>query len=760
MANDLEKALKLTGYKEEKPENDTSDTDCITVSNVSNVLNVSPIKEKETSETTCTHVLNVPNVLNVPLKEEENSTDSTNSTNSTQVQPFDQAIREEITYNDKKKGELAYIVFTNPPKTKTELSVEFEISSETVKKTISRQDTIFKLGEGKVVLLTSLGKRFIEDCIKKVEENNKPSYLEQRDKLIETTKDVIDSFVMDGVYNKQLLRDCSDSNPKPFVEIDFNNLKEYSPQLATTLTEEPTETKELFLESLKEKLFSKKDLIFTNLSCPSVHIGDIRSKHQNQLIRVEGDIILKGEARIRAIQTSFECPSCGTVITIKQDSTKLKEPVRCSCGRKGKFRLIKQEEEDEQRMILKEPYDLVNRETEKINICLRGSLVGKEYERLRSIGERVLVTGVIGHAPKEIKGGVSTELTRFLYVWNIEPTNNNIDIKLTEEDVKQILEFAKDNPLDKIKSSVFQNIYGLEEVKEGILLQQFGGVRKVMSGKTVRGDIHILNIGDPGTCKSDLNQVVEKLSIKSQSTSGPGSSGVGLIGCAKYDDYLKDWVFEGGALPKANKGIVLMDEFDKINELDRQYLHTAMEQQVVNIDKGTVHAKVITQTSLLANANPKDSSWNLNKDLISQIEMPTSLHGRFDLIFAIKDISNEERDSAIADQILTLNNDEIDYTFYKKYIIYAKTINPVMSEELKQLLKDLYIEIRKINQSHQSTITPRDINALIRLSEASARSRLSETVTKEDLERAVKLHRYCLNELGIFEETEKEVIKK
>ena len=351
----------------------------------------------------------------------------------------------------------------------------------------------------------------------------------------------------------------------------------------------------------------------------------------------------------------------------------------------------------------------------------------------------------------------------------ITEESNFEEIVINPEDIDIIKQLASDkNVFNKITASIAPSIFGYNEIKEAIALQMFSGVRKVREdGSTTRGDIHILLVGDPGAGKSQMLKFVIDLAPKSRYVVGKSASGAGLTAAAVKDELTGEWALEAGALVLANGGLVAIDEMDKMSDDDRSAMHEAMAQQTVTVSKANIQATLNCKTIILAAANPKYSRFDQYEPIAGQIKMPESLLSRFDLIFAILDIPKKDRDSKIAGHILELQR-SMDYKIeppissemMKKYISYARNeCTPILTKAAMDRIQDFYVTLR--NQGSDSgeergssvPITPRQLEALVRLSEASARVRLSPKVQKQDAERAIYLLTYCMKELGTDPET-------
>jgi len=340
------------------------------------------------------------------------------------------------------------------------------------------------------------------------------------------------------------------------------------------------------------------------------------------------------------------------------------------------------------------------------------------------------------------------------------------DIEVTEEDVRQIELLAKDPEIyDKLIRSMSPSIRGKNKIKEAMVLQMFGGVRKERKdGTKSRGDIHILLIGDPGTGKSQLVKSMAAIAPKARFVSGKGATGAGLTATVVKDEILKGWALEAGALVLANRGILCIDEIDKMSTEDRAAMHEALEQQTISISKANIQATLIARTTVLAAANPKFGRFDPYQSIAQQIDLPPTLINRFDVIFTLRDIPNRDKDERIARHILLEHQKQgsemiIEKGIFQKYVAYAKQrIKPFLSQEAVEEIKKFYVELRNVPISSESAMRPipisaRQLQALIRMAEASAKLRLDEKVTIEDAKKAIELVKYYLMQVGYDYET-------
>lgn len=563
---------------------------------------------------------------------------------------------------------------------------------------------------------------------------------------------------------------------KKFLVIDFNELSKFDLELAELLLEQPEDVikaAELAIEQFDIENSENTKIRFSNLpESQHMMISNIRSNHLNKLFQIEGIVRQKSDVRPQVTAAKFECPSCGNIINVLQLDTSFKEPSRCGCGRKGKFHLISKELVDAQGLVLEEaPESLEGGEQPKrINIFLKDDLVSPISEKKTSPGSKIRVVGIVKEVPIILRTG--TKSTRFdllveaNYVEAVEETFYEVEI--TEEEERQIKELAEDPRLyQKLIDSIAPSIFGYERIKEAILLQMVGGVHKTRKdGVVSRGDMHVLLVGDPGSGKSALLKRSNLIAPKSRYISGKGVSAAGLTASVVKDEFLRGWSLEAGAMVLASNGLCCIDEIDKINPEDRAAMHEAMENQTVSISKANIQATLIARTTVLAAANPKFGRFDPYGIIADQIDLPPTLINRFDLIFTIKDLPDEKKDGQLATHILNLQQNpeikqqEIDTELLKKYIGYAKRkINPKLTDGAIEEIKKYYLKMRASGGTDEGIrtipISPRQLEALVRLSEANARIRLSNEVTRKDAKRAISLLEHSLMDVGFDRETGK-----
>jgi replicative DNA helicase Mcm len=517
---------------------------------------------------------------------------------------------------------------------------------------------------------------------------------------------------------------------------------------------------------------------FKNLP-QKVGVRNIRSGDINRFISIEGILRKTTEVRPRIIEAVFKCPA-GHFTIKKQKYGKFIEPEGCAtdgCTFK-KLELLPKRSKfvDSQKLRVQEsPEGLRGGEQpQTLDIDITDDLAG-----LVSPGDRVVINGILRSMQRIVRGEKSTVFDIFLECNSIEIQEKEFEEVEIDEHAEDEIKKLSHDPM--ITHSIAPTIYGSEDVKEAIALQLFGGIVKEMpDGTHLRGDIHVLLIGDPGIAKSQLLRYVVKLSPRAIYTSGQSSTSAGLTATAVKDEFGEGrWTLEAGALVLADMGVAAVDEMDKMQKEDRSALHEAMEQQTISVAKAGITATLKSRCALLGAANPKYGRFDMYGDIADQINMPPSLLSRFDLIFIMTDQPEQRRDLAIAEHILKAHSvgeliaqhrktpipgvteeyieqqltpvkPDIEPSLFRKYVAYAKrSCYPILSAEAKEALVVYYLKLRGIAEPNKPVpVTARQLEALVRLAEASARIRLSNTIELTDAERVIHIVDACLRQIA------------
>lgn len=557
------------------------------------------------------------------------------------------------------------------------------------------------------------------------------------------------------------------------IHVNFLQLAQYSPTLSDNLETAPEETIAIMEDALAEIGLGKEPRIrFRELPRTLFSkIREIRAKHLDQFIWIEGIVRQASEVRPQVVNAKFECPNCGAVLSVLQIERKFREPSRCSCAWKGTFKLLSKEMVDTQRLVIEESPDTLEggEQPRRLNVFLKEDLVDPKMEERTTPGSKVRIYGVLKEVPVPLPtGAISTRYDIALEANNIIPLEETFDdLSISEEETKEILEIAGDpHAFRRLWESIAPSIYGFENVKQAVLLQLFGGIKKVKSdGGSTRGDMHVLLVGDPGVAKSVLLKFVSTIAPKGRYVSGKSASAAGLTAAVVKDEFLKGWSLEAGALVLSNKGLVCVDEIEKMTEQDRSAMHEALEQQSVTVSKANIHATLRSETTVLAAGNPKLGRFDPYTPIPQQIDISPALLSRFDIIFILRDLPNKSQDEAIASHVLQEHKqgvirDVIEPRLLRKYISYArKTCKPKLTEGAIEEIKEFYVRLRNQSTKSDSEIKPipmtaRQLEGIIRLSEAYSKMRLSQEVTREDAQRGIELMKASLTQVGYDEENQ------
>jgi replicative DNA helicase Mcm len=582
-----------------------------------------------------------------------------------------------------------------------------------------------------------------------------------------TTQDIINNAYefIENEYRKEIDRKLAKNKR---LVIDFRKLAFNAPELAEELLENPEDTLKAFDLALAnfdiDGDTKNSKARFKNLpnSC-KIPIGELRDIHANKFLMIEG--IIKQKGKIRPVMTSarFECPACGAILNVIQLDAAFKEPSRCSCGRKGHFRKISEEKVDAGGIVLEEPAEEAAAvKLAQIKVAFARDLTEPKIDKLLNPGIRIIVIGILKEIQIEKHGVKSTAMDWFLDANYIDIKEESFaNISWTSEDINEFKKLAREcNCLDILRKNIYKDIFGCEEETEGVLLQMFGGVNRRREGSNARGDIHILLIGDPGGAKSTILKITQKFSPKAIYVAGTGVSGAGITASVVKDEFLGGFSLEAGPLIMANGGICMIDELDKMKDEHKQALHEPLEQQTISIAKAGITATMPALTSVLAAANPKFGSYSEYDSVYSQIELTSTLVNRFDLVYPMKESKLDKNDNYdVAMKVLMredeekLQEGELTKEFIRKYIAFAKTLKPHIPHEIRIEMAKRYADIKESKRKTESKdslpISARNIDALRRLTEATARGRLHDVATREDMIYAYNKLIYSIRQLGV-----------
>ena len=552
------------------------------------------------------------------------------------------------------------------------------------------------------------------------------------------------------------------------VVVNFKEMDIFNPELAEYLKDNPQDAMNASEEAVEGvDIVSDEDLRVRFTEMPEedfVYLRNLRSQHIGKFVPIEGMIKRASQVKPEVVSAIFECSQCGDRYEKEQDSSELKSPYKCDCGSR-KFDVVEKKMTDTQTITVEENPESRegSEQPSTLSVRLEGDLVDPEFQKRVVPGNVAHITGVLKESP--IKKN-SKKFDIYMDANYLEPVQMEFEqLELTEEEIEEIEAMGEqDDIFDQIVDSIAPSIFGHKQVKKAIALQLFGGVKKTREdGVKSRGDIHILLIGEPGTGKSQLLKFTGELAPKGRYVVGKSSTGAGLTASVVKEESTGEFTLEAGAVVLAHKGMAAIDEIDKMAAEDRSSLHEAMEQQQISVSKANIQATLNAQTSILAAGNPKLGRFDPYEPIGEQINIGDTLLSRFDFIFPVKDEPDQSRDKKLSGQILQNHQSPEEITAsisqeqLRKYVAYAqRNIRPDLSEEAADAIQEFYINMRSKGGGEDGgsvPITARQLEALIRIAEASARAELRPEVEEKDAKRAIDILRYCLEQVGVDPET-------
>lgn len=597
------------------------------------------------------------------------------------------------------------------------------------------------------------------------------------------------------------------------LEVNYRHLVESKAILALFLAKSPEEMLKIFDTVAMEatqlhypdytRIHSEIHVRISDF--PSIlNLRALRETHLNSLVRVSGVVTRRTGVFPQLKYVKFNCLKCGATLgPYYQDSNEeIKISFCTNCRSKGPFRINMEKTlyRNYQRITIQESPGSVpaGRLPRHREVILLWDLVD-----IAKPGEEVEVTGIYKNT---YDGNLNAKNGFPVFATVLEANSvkrregglhdgdehEGLDaFSWTEDEEREFRKMSRDRGIiDKIISSMAPSIYGHRDIKTAIACSLFGGVPKNINGKhSIRGDINILLLGDPGTAKSQILKYVEKTANRAVFATGQGASAVGLTASVRKDQITKEWTLEGGALVLADKGVCLIDEFDKMNDQDRTSIHEAMEQQSISISKAGIVTTLQARCSILAAANPIGGRYNSTLPLSQNVNLTEPILSRFDILCVVRDLVDEESDNRLASfvvdshirshpdkdlddfddgnvptenpngegdeetplsakqrrlQNLRKREEEISpisQHMLMKYIHYARTkVYPKLHQMDMDKVSRVYADLRRESVTTGSfPITVRHLESILRIAEAFAKMRLSEFVSSWDLDRAIKV---------------------
>jgi len=577
-----------------------------------------------------------------------------------------------------------------------------------------------------------------------------------------------------SVYGERI-KDMGESN-RESLEVNYEHLTQSKTILAYFLANTPLNMLKLFDQVALEVTLIQfpeyerihRDIHVRITDLPTVNtLRELRQVQLNCLVRVSGVVTRRTGVFPQLKWVKYNCGRCDQLLgPFYQDiHNEIKLQVCPHCGGKGPFNLNTQQTvyRNYQKLTLQESPGTVppGRLPRHRDIICLWDLIDQCKP-----GEEIEVTGIYRNnfdASLSTKNGFPVFATIIEANYISKKEDLFASFRLTEDDQRQILALAKDKRIGKrIMKSIAPSIYGHEDIKRAIALSLFGGVSKNVQGKhSIRGDINVLMLGDPGTAKSQFLKYVEKTAHRSVFTTGQGASAVGLTASVHKDPITREWTLEGGALVLADRGVCMIDEFDKMNDSDRTSIHEAMEQQSISISKAGIVTTLQARCSIIAAANPIRGRYNAAIPFSQNVELTEPILSRFDILCVVKDTVDPDRDHTLAtnviashirshpvfdadkDQVQNIEHDAeiIPQDLLRKYIMYSRDkVHPKLQQVDEDKLARLYSEMRRESLASGSIpITVRHLESMIRMSEAHAKMHLREYVRSDDVDIAIQV---------------------
>ncbi|KAJ5111553.1 Nucleic acid-binding OB-fold [Penicillium argentinense] len=597
------------------------------------------------------------------------------------------------------------------------------------------------------------------------------------------------------------------------LEVSYAHLSETKAALSYFLANEPTEVLKVFDQvALDVTLFHypqyhdiHNEIHVRITDVPIIYtLRQLRQSHLNCLVRVSGVVTRRTGVFPQLKYVMFLCQKCGiTLGPFQQEaSAEVKISFCQNCQSRGPFTVNSEKTvyRNYQKLTLQESPGSVpaGRLPRQREVVLLADLIDTAKP-----GDEIEITGIYRNsydAQLNNKNGFPVFATIIEANHVVKSHDQLAGFNMTEEDEREIRALSRDPDIvDKIVRSIAPSIYGHTDVKTAVALSLFGGVSKQAQGKmSIRGDINVLLLGDPGTAKSQVLKYVEKTAHRAVFATGQGASAVGLTASVRRDPLTSEWTLEGGALVLADRGTCLIDEFDKMNDQDRTSIHEAMEQQTISISKAGIVTTLQARCSVVAAANPNGGRYNSTRPFAQNVDLTEPILSRFDILCVVRDLVEPSEDERLANfvieshhranparplrndagELVDADNNRIDAEGYRidkegrrlplsqdetakraaeqkrseeekegeipqellrKYILYARErCHPKLYQIDQDKIARLFADMRRESLATGAyPITVRHLEAIMRIAEAFCKMRLSEYCSSQDIDRAI-----------------------
>jgi len=587
-----------------------------------------------------------------------------------------------------------------------------------------------------------------------------------------------------NLYQEKIKEMCQKN--KSSFEVDYNILASECQVLAYFLPEAPTEVLEVFDEAAKSVVLNMfphyeriaKDIHVRISELPLVEdLRSLRQLHLNQLIRTSGVVSGSSGVLPQLSMIKYDCVKCGYIVgPFYQSQNEETKPGTCpECQSLGPFELNQEQTlyKNYQRITIQESPGKVSagRLPRSKDAILMGDLCD-----VCKPGDEIELTGVYSNSydsSLNTKNGFPIFATVIIANHIVRSDEKGECDRMTDDDIKAITQLSKDERIgERIIASIAPSVFGHDDIKRALALSLFGGVAKNPQEKhKVRGDINVLMCGDPGTAKSQFLKYVQSIAPRAVFSTGQGASAVGLTAYVQRSQLTKEWTLEAGALVLADKGVCLIDEFDKMNDQDRTSIHEAMEQQTISISKAGIVTSLKARCAVMAAANPIGGRYDPSMTFSENVDLTEPILSRFDILCVVKDTVDPVADEHLArfvvashmvshpradqsdldnmknteDTLAATSNlagvEKIPQELLRKYILYAREkIHPKLHQMDQEKVAKMYSELRRESMATGSIpITVRHIESMIRIAEAHAKMHLREFVSEDDVNMAIRV---------------------
>merc|ERR1712128_27597 len=506
-------------------------------------------------------------------------------------------------------------------------------------------------------------------------------------------------------------------------------------------------------------------------------LRSLRQLHLNQLIRTSGVVSASSGVLPQLHMVKFDCTKCGYVLGpfYQSQQEELKAGTCPECQSLGPFEINQLETlyKNYQRVTIQESPGKVT--AGRLPRPKDAILMGDLCDTCKP-GDEIELTGVYSNSydsSLNTKNGFPIFATVIIANHIVRNDEKGETDRMTDDDIKAITQLSKDERIgERIIASIAPSVFGHDNIKRALALSLFGGVSKNPQEKhKVRGDINVLLCGDPGTAKSQFLKYVQKIAPRAVFSTGQGASAVGLTAYVQRSPLTKEWTLEAGALVLADKGVCLIDEFDKMNDQDRTSIHEAMEQQTISISKAGIVTSLQARCAVMAAANPIGGRYDASMTFSENVDLTEPILSRFDILCVVKDTVDPVADEHLArfvvashmvshprsdqadvenmrkteETLASTSNlagvDKIPQELLRKYILYSREkLHPKLHQMDQEKVAKMYSELRRESMATGSIpITVRHIESMIRIAESHAKMHLREFVSEDDVNMAMRV---------------------